>query len=52
VNLASRGLRDLDTGSQNVTDELERLALKRQANRVLLKSLAVGVAFTALSFLF
>jgi hypothetical protein len=51
VNLASRGLRDLDTGAENVTDAVERAALKQQASRVLLKSVAAGLALTALTFI-
>jgi hypothetical protein len=50
VNLASRGLRDLDSGAEPITDPDELAQVRRQARRVYLKGLAAGVLLTALSF--
>lgn len=46
--LASRGLRDLDTGPQHVVSGETRERLRRQARTVHLKAIAVAVVVTAL----
>lgn len=43
MRLASRGLRDLDEGVERIEDAEERRVLRRQALRVLAKSLAATV---------
>ena len=44
MQLASRGLRDLDGGAEQVTDALERAAFKRQARKVTIESIQKAVA--------
>jgi hypothetical protein len=51
VRLAARGLRDLDSGEQVIDDPAERAALRRQATRVYLKSLAAATVLTVAAFL-
>lgn len=50
MNLASRGLRDLDTGAERITDDLERRALAQQGRRVMIESLVWAVALTFATF--
>ncbi|HEY8211089.1 MAG TPA: hypothetical protein VIG99_26580 [Myxococcaceae bacterium] len=49
MNLASRGLRNMDTGMEKVTDSLEVRALRQQARKVYLESLVAAVVLTAAS---
>lgn len=49
MSLASRGLRDLDSGAAPIADELERRALEVQARKVLTESGLWAAALTALS---
>gem|GEM_PF-1090957 len=49
MGLASRGLRDLDTGVEKVTDEAERAALMAQGRTVNLQSLAIAAVLTAIA---
>lgn len=49
MNLASRGLRDLDGGAEQITDDLERRALAQQGRRVLIESLVWAVVLTGAS---
>lgn len=49
--LASRGLRDLDTGPQRIVSADTRERLRRQARSVHLKSVLVAVIVTALLWL-
>jgi len=51
VGFASRGLRDLDEGLQQVVQEAERSALRRQALGVFLKSLGWTALVTAVLLL-
>lgn len=51
MGLASRGLRDLDSGAQAIDDAVELAQVRRQARRVNLKALAAGVVLTGLSTL-
>lgn len=51
MGLASRGLRDMDSGAQGIDDAAELAQVRRQARRVNLKSLLTGIVFTALAFL-
>jgi hypothetical protein len=50
VHLASRGLRDLDTGEQKIGDSKELAQVRAQARKVNLKSLIAAFVLTALSF--
>jgi hypothetical protein len=43
VRLAARGARDLDGGVERVIEHTERAALRRQARRVLVQSLVLGL---------
>ena len=49
MRLASRGLRNMDTGNEKVTDSLEVRALRQQARKVYLESLVAAVVLTAAS---
>jgi hypothetical protein len=49
VRLASRGLRNMDSGNEKVQDELERRALRQQARKVYLESLAAAAVLTAVA---
>lgn len=49
MNLASRGLRDLDGGPEAVNDALEREALKVQARLVYRDALVSAAALTGLA---
>lgn len=51
MSLASRGLRDLDTGEEKVGDAAELAALRIQARRINIKSSITGLVFTALALL-
>jgi len=51
VRLAARGLRDLDTGPQRITDDAERAQVWRQARVVHVKALTTAVVLTALALL-
>lgn len=51
MSLASRGLRDLDSGSETIGDAAELAAVRAQARRVNIKSVITGLVFTALSLL-
>ena len=46
MNLASRGLRDLDDGPQGLTDDVEKAALRVQARKVYLESAAWAAVLT------
>jgi hypothetical protein len=50
VGLASRGLRDMDTGEQKIGDAKELAQVRAQARRVNLKSLIAASVLSALSF--
>jgi hypothetical protein len=47
VNLASRGLRDMDGGPEAVTDETEKARVREQATRVHMKSVLTALAVAA-----
>jgi len=47
VNLASRGLRDLDRGPQQIDDVTERSVLRQQGQKVLVESVAWAAVLTA-----
>ena len=49
MNLASRGLRDLDNGRESISDAAELAQVRRQARRVYLESVLAAVVLTALS---
>jgi len=49
VKLASRGLRDLDTGPQEISDAVELQQLQRQARSVYVKSAITASSLTALA---
>jgi hypothetical protein len=51
VALASRGLRDMDTGTDEITEADIKATIQRQARQVQIKSLLSGLAGTALTFL-
>ncbi|HEV8323907.1 MAG TPA: hypothetical protein VG389_19980 [Myxococcota bacterium] len=51
MQLASRGLRDMDGGAEAITDGAELAALRRQARTVHLQSFALAAALTALALL-
>jgi hypothetical protein len=51
VALASRGLRDLDSGPQEITEADIQAQVKKQASAVQLKSLISAAVPTALSLL-
>jgi len=51
VNLAARGLRDLDSGSEPTADSAELAQVRRQARMVHLKSFAAAALLTGLLFL-
>jgi len=46
VRLASRGLRNMDQGNEQVSDSAEQKALRQQARKVYLESLAAAVLLT------
>jgi hypothetical protein len=48
VVLASRGLRETETGTEPVTDDPLAQALRRRARSVWLKTIAATIASTAL----
>ncbi len=48
MRLAARGLRDLDSGPEKISDDAEAQALKRQAQKVYLESFALAGALTAI----
>lgn len=47
MRLAGRGLRNMDTGEEAVTDADELAALRRQARKVHLEAVALAVVLTA-----
>ena len=51
MSLASRGLRDMDDGTQRIEDEAELRAVRAQARRVKLQSVVLALVGTALAFL-
>ena len=51
MRLAARGLRDLDSGPERITDDAERAQVRRQARAVHAKSLATAVLLSALALL-
>jgi hypothetical protein len=52
VTLAALGQRNMDdTGKQAVTDAAERAQLRRQAVRVVLTGIALGMVLTGLALL-
>ena len=51
MNLASRGLRDLDAGAQPIADAAELARVRAQARKVLIESVVLGVVLTALGLL-
>ena len=48
MRLASRGLRDLDQGSESIGQAEIRAAVQRQARRVMVKALVTTVALTGI----
>jgi len=48
VRLAARGLRDMDDGSEPITDTAELAQVRRQSRGVHLKSVIVAVVLTAI----
>jgi len=51
VKLASRGLRDLDPGQQEISDAVELQQLQRQARAVYVKSVITASILTALALI-
>jgi hypothetical protein len=51
VSLASRGLRDMDTGPERIADLGELAQVRRQARGVHVKAALAAVVLTALSLL-
>jgi hypothetical protein len=51
VNLAARGLRDLDCGSEPIVNPAELAQVRRQARVVHMKSFVAAALLTALLFL-
>jgi len=51
VRLASRGRRDMDTGSEPITDPVELARVRSQARGVHVKSVLVAVVVTAIVML-
>ena len=51
MKLAARGLRDLDNGSQPITDPAELAQVRRQARVVHMKSIISSVVLTTLLIL-
>ncbi len=51
MKLASRGLRDLDTGPQEISDAVELQQLQRQARAVYVKSVITASILTALALI-
>jgi hypothetical protein len=51
VRLASRGLRDLDSGPQPIVDAEERLQIQRQARTVYVKAFVSAAILTAIALL-
>ena len=49
MRLAARGLRDMDSGSERITDDVERAQVRRQARLVHTKTLTTAVLLTALA---
>ena len=47
MRLASRGLRNMDSGNEKVEDSMEARALRQQARKVYLESVAAAVLLTA-----
>lgn len=48
MRLASRGLRNMDGGDEQVKDDTEARALRKQARTVYLQAAATAAALTAL----
>jgi hypothetical protein len=51
VRLASRGLRDMDGGSETITEATLAAQLRRQARHVYVQSLALAAFATAMAAL-
>jgi hypothetical protein len=51
VNLASRGLRDMDGGVERIEDAAVRAQVQRQARRVYVRGVLWATALTALALL-
>jgi hypothetical protein len=51
VRLASRGLRDMDTGPQAIPDPMELEQVRRQARAVYIKSVITAAFFTAIALI-
>jgi hypothetical protein len=51
VRLASRGLRDLDSGPQPIIDVEERAQIQRQARAVYVKAFVSAAILTAIALL-
>jgi hypothetical protein len=51
VALAARGARNMDSGPEKITDPKVLAQVRRQAVRVYLKSVALGLALTLAIFL-
>jgi hypothetical protein len=51
VSLASRGLRDMDTGPERVPDPQQDAAARRQARSVHLRAAAAAIVLTGLALL-
>lgn len=49
--LASRGLRDMDSGVQDISEADVKVAVRKQAQQVQVKALLAGVVGTVLTFL-
>lgn len=49
MNLARRGLRNLDDGNHRITDPAELAVVRRQARKVYLESLLAAAAITVLA---
>ncbi len=51
MNLASRGLRDLDDGPQGIAEGVEKAALKVQARKVYLESAGWATVLTFVAWM-
>ena len=49
MRLASRGLRDMDTGPEPISDPEEKAQLRRQSRGVYAQAFVAGVLLTALA---
>jgi hypothetical protein len=49
VNLASRGLRDMDSGSESISDANELAQVRRQARKVYIEAIVTALVLGAVA---